>query len=191
MAIVHIDEYDVLVDDEDALKVSSLKWYVDRKAGSRGQHYFRRCYVVETGKQSTISLHRFIMGCVRGDGKYVDHINHNTLDCRKSNLRVCSRTENTRNLTRKNSPYGYKGVAKYYKTSKNFYGVINRRINGKMVVWKLGLYKTAEEAAIAYDKACLYMFKEFACPNFPRENYSEKEINTFFPSMYPDYETTP
>ena len=189
MTTVKIDEYDVLLDDEDVDKVMSLKWYVDRKAGKRGQHYFRRCYVVERGKQSTISLHRFLMGCVRGDGLHVDHINHNTLDYRKENLRVCSRTENARNQKkRKESPYGYKGVMKYYPTSKTFQGIINRRIDGKMKAWKLGAYSTVEEAARAYDKAALFMFKEYACTNFPREQYPEGEINTFFPTLYPDYE---
>lgn len=188
MAVVQIDEHNVLLDDEDVQRVTGLKWYVDRKAGSKGQHYFRRCYVVTKGKQSTISLHRFIMGCTLGDGKVVDHINHNTLDCRKANLRICSREENVRNQkVTKRSPFGYKGVRKYHKTPKWFYSRINRRINGKMKEWHLGTYDTAEEAAKAYDKAALFMFGEFAYTNFPKESYTDDEVSTFFTNIYPTF----
>ena len=41
-------------------------------------------------------LHRLVLGLKRGD-PWVDHINGNGLDCRKENLRICSRYENAHN----------------------------------------------------------------------------------------------
>jgi len=127
------------------------------------------------------------MGCTLGDGKVVDHINHNTLDNRKQNLRICDRFGNSRNTKiSRYSPYGYKGVNKYHKGGR-FYAQLNRRINGKIKKWKLGLYDKAEDAARAYDKAALFVFGEFAYTNFSREHYTEEEINTFFINLYPEY----
>lgn len=46
-------------------------------------------------------LHRFITNCPRE--KVVDHINHNTLDNRKANLKICTRFENQQNLRSKST----------------------------------------------------------------------------------------
>jgi hypothetical protein len=42
-------------------------------------------------------MHRTICGLERGDGRYVDHLNHDKLDNRRANLRVVSNAENVRN----------------------------------------------------------------------------------------------
>ena len=50
------------------------------------------------------------------DGEEVDHINGNTLDNRKSNLRICTHAENLRNKNTKSKITGFKGVV-YKKDS--------------------------------------------------------------------------
>lgn len=86
MAEIQISGYTVLVDDEDVERISKYKWYIDRGSIKSGAYYFitqGRNFPCKTG---TVPFHRFIMGCNRGDGTVVDHINRNTLDNRKSNL---------------------------------------------------------------------------------------------------------
>jgi hypothetical protein len=92
-----------LVDDNDALLVSGRKWTT---FGARAHRYYAR-----TGGPDGVAMHRLIMGLARGDRREVDHINGNTLDNRRHNLRICDHRENVRNrrLGRDNTS-GYKGV---------------------------------------------------------------------------------
>lgn len=74
----------VLVDFEDIPKISDRRWFV-----------LKNGYVQSGDKKY---LHRIIANCP--DGFVVDHINHNRLDNRKSNLRVCSYSVNNINAQR-------------------------------------------------------------------------------------------
>lgn len=114
-----------------------------------------------SGKREPKSFHRAVMN--PGAGEWVDHINHDKLDNRRSNLRVCSPGENNRNR-RPNSMTGYKGVYKNYKS--NTFGA-SIKVDDKKTY--LGSFKTAEEAARAYDAAAEQAFGEFAFLNFPVE----------------------
>ena len=81
-----------------------------------------------------------------------DHINMKKWDCRKENLRSCTRSQNHMNsVNMKGAAVGYKGV-RYYKNkrAKKKYGA-TIRIRGKNK--HLGVFLTAEEAAIAYNNA--------------------------------------
>lgn len=83
------------IDKEDFDKVNSLPntWGVN-KSGSN------LLYVIGTANGITYSLHRFIMNCPAG--MVVDHINHDTLDNRKSNLRIVTPYENSQNMLKEN-----------------------------------------------------------------------------------------
>ena len=118
--------------------------------------------------EGRVLLHRAILK--PRDDHEVDHINHNGLDNRKANIRVCNRGENRRNSrpqrTRKHGPF--KGVtmnnAKLHaiKPMKKPWRAFTR-VKGKRI-W-LGYYKTAEEAAMAYNRYAAANFGEFACLN--------------------------
>ena len=72
----------------------------------------------------------------------VDHINHNTLDNRKDNLRVTTNSNNLRNGTiRTNNKTGVKGVS-YCKERKKY--VASIKVNYKTI--NLGRFDTLEEA---------------------------------------------
>jgi hypothetical protein len=136
-----------LVDDEDYEYLSQFKWRC-------GKYSTRVNWILEglvKGKPANIRMHREIMGCT--DPKLdVDHINHNTLDNRKSNLRVCTRSQNGANRrVMKNKACEYLGVRKrgekWTAYVKHIY---------------LGQFETKELAALAYNEAATRIHGEFA-----------------------------
>jgi hypothetical protein len=92
-------------------------------------------------------------------GALVDHVNGDTLDNRRENLRVATHAENSQNKR---------------KISKGFKGVYERRGHwiasiaacGTRV--RLGSFATPEEAAMAYDDGARKWHGPFARVNFPR-----------------------
>jgi len=88
----------------------------------------------------------------------VDHENLNTLDNRRSNLRVCTEAQNKRNRgAHKNNKLGLKGVCLH--SSKTCYMA---RICKDRKVTYLGYFKTPEEAHAAYTKASKVLHEEFS-----------------------------
>lgn len=87
-------KYFALVDPQDFLRVKRYKWYAHIAKGKNkkpGQPYARA--TIEGRK---VYLHRFIMGLAGGVSSelHVDHMNHQTLDCRRSNLEVTDHITN-------------------------------------------------------------------------------------------------
>ena len=104
-------------------------------------------------------LHRVITKAP--NGMEVDHINGNVLDCRLSNLRVCSRGENLRNRgAYKNNSSGRKGVS-WSPWANKWRAEI--RLDRKGI--HIGYFTCLEAAADAYDKAALELHGDFARTN--------------------------
>lgn len=116
-------------------------------------------YAATDNNGTPLQMHRIIMR--PKSGEYVDHINHDKLDNRKSNLRICSYAENNRN-TKPNATNktGYKGVS-YDRQTGKFRASI--KCNHKSL--NLGRYTTKEKAALAYNQKARECFKEFAYLN--------------------------
>ena len=151
-----------LIDREDFKRVNAEgKWFANQR-GRDGIFYAARNGKYLNGKRGKkIYLQNFILGFPKN--KVVDHINLDTLDNRKSNLRVCSRSENLRNKSRySNNKSGYKGVAK----RKNGYYSYIRKNNKR---FHLGVFKTAKGAAEKYDAIAIQKFGKFARLNFPKK----------------------
>ena len=101
-------------------------------------------------------LHRILMNAP--DGMFVDHINGNKLDNRKTNLRICTQQENNMNRGKnKNNTSGFKGVT-FHKQTQKLQALI--RIDGKYKF--LGLFEKAEDAYEAYKKAAVKLHGDFA-----------------------------
>lgn len=121
---------DVVVDAEDFERVSALgKWH----ESDTGYAVIRGSF---GGKKQTIRMHRVIMNCP--EGKVVDHLNGNRLDCRKANMRICTQAENARNH------HGTKGYC--FDHSRGRWMV---RYRNKFC----GRYDTKEDAERAYQLA--------------------------------------
>ena len=110
------------------------------------------------------SLHRFLLNPPK---EYVvDHINGDTLNNTRANLRVCSHTQNMRNQKlRKNNTSGVKGV---YKIRDKYRATI--RFNKKDI--HLGMFETIEEAKQVRLEAEKKYFKEY---RFKEEDNNERK----------------
>lgn len=150
----------VIVDDDEYEILSKYKWYPNNE---RGKLYARRS-IYPNGQKSkiTISMHRQILAAQKG--QICDHINMDTLDNRKCNLRLCNRSQNSqnRNALSSNSS-GYKGVS--WDVTKNKWQV---QIQARKKHIKLGRYFCIIKAAKAYDNAAIKYHGEFARLNFPK-----------------------
>jgi hypothetical protein len=141
-----------IVDDEDYIYLQDSTW---RKLGKYA------VTSVRNGKKTTnFYMHKMIMRA--GKGQIVDHINHDTLDNRKCNLRYASKAQNQQNqIIKITNSTGYKGVWLHKKTGRYIAQIGISPSRSK----KLGRFDTPEEAAKAYNKAALEHFGEFAVLN--------------------------
>jgi hypothetical protein len=107
-------------------------------------------------------LHRIIMNAP--DGMEVDHINHDKLDNRKSNLRLATGSQNNQNRLPKPGKI-FKGFS-WRSDAKSWAARIwdVKKPPGKRLV-HLGYFKTEIEAAAAYNAAARELFGEFAYLN--------------------------
>ncbi len=99
--------------------LSQWKWCAHKSIRYVSFYAVRSSRRSDGPKHRTIRMHREIMGLALYDGKFLDHRNHNTLDNRKSNLRICTPAENCRNsINRSDNASGYKGVSWNSKRKK-------------------------------------------------------------------------
>lgn len=144
-----------LVDDEDFSLLMGHKW-----RAFKDKNNYRAARTDRSNGKKTVYMHRQIMG-VTNRLIFVDHINHNTLDNRRKNLRLCSNAENRRNsLPNKNTSSRFKGVC-WHKENKKWHAKIKK--DGKSL--HVGIYKSEKHAAIAYDGAARALFGRFASIN--------------------------
>ena len=141
----------VLIDTKDLALIDVCTWY--GKTGKWDQ--YARGMI--NGKE--YKMHRLILGVT--DPKIsVDHINGNTYDNRRKNLRLSNNQTNHANQKcRRDNASGFKGVK---KEGKKYIARI-----GPGGCYRIGSYPTAEEAARAYDTEAIRLYGEFAKTNFP------------------------
>lgn len=143
-----------LVDDEDYAWLTQWQWSYHNSGYA--------CRSERTGGHSRmILMHRAILGA--NGNVYVDHINGNGLDNRRSNLRIATPQQSAYNTTKPNKN-GYRGVTFHAGRAKPYQAAI--QLNGHKK--SLGYYATAREAAVAYDTAAILHQGEFAKLNFGR-----------------------
>ena len=106
-----------------------------------------------------VCLARLLMNCPKG--LIVDHINHDLLDNRKSNLRICTKAQSrVRSRLRKDNKTGYIGVHQKQLLNGDYRYTADICVNGKQTY--LGTYKTPEEAYKVRLEAEKTYYGEFA-----------------------------
>ncbi len=151
-----------IVDDEDYEWLMQWKWYADY---SRSKFYARRLQRIGI-TDVKITMHRMLLGLKPDDIKRGDYINGNSLDNRKSNLRICTQANNCKNRgSNLNATSRFKGVS-YKKRDEIWVAQITV---DKKKLW-LGQFPYTSEGEVAaakcYDEAAKKYFKEFAYLNF-------------------------
>jgi hypothetical protein len=97
----------------------------------------------------------------------IDHVNKNTLDNRRSNLRVCTVSENQMNRGKqKNNSTGFKGVNVDKRCKRKKY---RAKIAANKKTYYLGNFEKLREAGAAYEKAARQRHGKFARVNDPKE----------------------
>lgn len=139
-------------DLEDYDKIKNYCWNKDKHG-----------YLVAPNKNNyskNLVMHRIIMNC--NDDMVVDHIKHKIYDNRKSQLRICTNSQNNMNhVIRKDNSSGITGVY-YDKRSKRWYSQIKIK-NKKRIT--LGYFSLKEEAIKARKDAEEKYFGEYSYKN--------------------------
>ena len=146
--IIHIQckgkQLKTIIDTEDLPKLDGMKFrgYYEKKNGAE-TYYAIATVKRKTNKSgnATVQLHRIIMDTPKG--LTVDHINNDTLDNRKVNLRNITHAQNCQNRRgcQINSKSGIRGV---HRHTKNNRWIASIHSNKERIY--LGSFKTKEEA---------------------------------------------
>jgi hypothetical protein len=162
---IYLDEDKwTILDTDDYYRFGKFKWCLN---GYKDKYYAIRSQITGPKDIRIVRLHRLIMNAP--DGVLVDHINSNSLDNRRSNLRLATRSQNmsNRKKTKIKTTSQYIGVS--FEKSRGLW-VTTIRNNNKSI-W-IGRFDSEIEAARAYDRAAIKYHGEFARLNFAREDYN-------------------
>lgn len=157
MQIISLNRgYYTFVDDEDYPLLSQMSWYEHRGYAVRTEKV--------NGKKKMVYMHRLIMR--PPSGMIVDHKDGNKLNNRRSNLRICTRAENNRNVRKIKSRKRAKIFSKYkgvYWVKRSGKWAAQIRVDGKQR--HLGYFDCEHDAAQMYNRAAKKYFGEFASLN--------------------------
>jgi len=134
-----------LIDEEDYDVVKKYTWGIS----TYGYVY------TKVNRTKTLFLHRMIMNAP--SGMEVDHINRDTLNNHRDNLRICTRAQNQQNCKSRGGTSKYKGVC--WENRRNTWRT-TIKFNGKQI--HIGEFMDEIEAAKAYNGKAIEFFGEFA-----------------------------
>jgi len=162
-AIIQLTQgYRGLIDDEWEIYLSAYRWFAVRK----GDLVYAACFIRPNGrKRRRIYLHRMILSVELSSRDVVDHRNHDGLDNREANLRICSQKQNSWNSRPRRRKGGsrFRGVS--YIAGKRDPLKWRARLKSGGGDRHLGYFRTEREAAEAYNVEAKKVFGEYACLN--------------------------
>jgi hypothetical protein len=140
-------------------QLSRYNWYA---VGNSKLYAHRRIYKGVGKKREFVAMHREVIGAP--DGMCVDHIDGDSLNNTRANLRIATSEQNAWNKRKfsKGGTSEYMGVhwSKGEKKWRANIGYKNKKIY-------LGFFEAEKDAAKAYDEAAKKYYGEFAYLNFP------------------------
>lgn len=142
MKTFEVSDKEVIVDEQDVYLLKGIKWYL-MKANQLTEKY----YVITQMGGETVYLHRLIMGNPSG---IVDHINRDTLDCRRTNLRITTQSINRLNCEVRQNKKSSTSKGVFFdkrRKAKPYYSMIQLK---DKKIW-LGSFATEKEAWQAYN----------------------------------------
>lgn len=173
--------YFAQVDDSDYEWLSKWNWQIFKVS-----HIVYACRKEKIDNKTVcIFMHREILGLKKFDKLCADHKDRCGLNNQRYNLRTATYHQNSMNRTKvANRSSKFIGVSvknkKFYYTKLSgekctYHGTyISACIEKNGNATHLGNFKTEEEAAMAYDKAAIELFGEFANTNFKNEPHLNK-----------------
>ena len=152
--------YNAIVDNGLYKRLSKHRWMVT--LGKMNVPYACRYEIDEaTGVRKVVLMHREIIDAPKNAN--VSHINLQSLDNRRSNLRVCTASQFRANRRHyKCSKTRVKGVYAYPRAHGTAYVA---KVTCNNIQHHIGVYPTLEEAALEYNRAAHWFFGEFSRPN--------------------------
>lgn len=150
-------DFDIFLDTDDIEKVKLYHWHITRIVHLNSDFIVYYAITSSSGMKGAL-LQRFL--CDFPNKLVVDHIDGNTLNNRKDNLRICTREEN--NMNRKkyaNNTSGHRGV-NYVGDKYINKWLANIRVNS--ILMCLGYFFTYEEAVKVREKAEKEYYGEFS-----------------------------
>lgn len=139
-----------VVDRRDAALVDGRNWHAVKKCGL--------WYAASRINYKIVYMHRWIMR--PPPQMQIDHIDDDGLNNRRSNMRICTRFQNSLRRRRVNSSSGFRGVREHQG-----HWTATITLHGKRIY--LGFFKDKTVAAQAYDAAAREHYGDFARLNFP------------------------
>jgi len=161
---------EVLIDKEDLELVKQYSTWHVHKASNRS--YYINTNTKVNGKYNKLGMHNLIAGTPKG--MHTDHIDGNTLNNCKENLRIVTCSQNFQNKKGdRGTASRFKGVS-WRKSSKKW--SVRIKVGDKNLY--IGTYENEITAARMYDKAALKHYGKYARLNFSEEdnqNYEYRE----------------
>jgi len=155
--------FTTVVDDDDYERLIRYSWYAKKN--------HKKYYAQRRSGLNHYQMHDEITP--PPPGLTVDHINGDSLDNQKCNLRFASQKQQSFNRVKmENASSIYKGVSFHIGKQK-----WTAQIKKDGVIHSLGTFTNEEDAALAYDRKAIELFGEYARPNFTPDDIHEMAMD--------------
>lgn len=164
----------ILVDEEDYPALAGDNWFASHDAGDPSYAVRTEPSPARKDRWVTVRMHRQLLNAASGIS--VDHANGDGLDNRRANLRFATHSQQCRNARKRIGGHSrFKGVKLENRWGGAVKWVSGIKLNNTAIT--LGVFRTEEEAAHAYDAAAFSHFGCFARFNFNADGSAKAALS--------------